>query len=160
MTRVSGFLLCVSLLAAGSAAGAPPPQRERAITRLKHDLEKVGLSAEQKQKIQALFDAGKKEQDELDDRMHAAFKELRGLLDKDSPDEQAVLHQADKIGELRTAQHKGRLRTMLQVQAQLTPEQRTKLKEARHGGGAGGAKTPQANTPEGKTPVAKTPAAG
>jgi len=157
MTRMTGIVLCAVLLAAAGVAGAAPPpsQRERDMARLERDLDKVALTAEQKQKIHALLEAAKKEQESIEERLRAEFKEMRGLLDKETPDEQAVLRQADKIGELRTAQHKSKLRTRLQVQAQLTPEQRAKLREARRGGGFAAPRTP-ATTP----PAAKTPAGG
>jgi Spy/CpxP family protein refolding chaperone len=156
MTRMTGIVLCAVLVAAAGAAGAAPPpsQRERDMARLERDLDKVALTAEQKQKIHALLEAARKEQESLEERLRAEFKELRGLLEKETPDEQAVLRQADKIGELRTAQHKSKLRTRLQVQAQLTPEQRAKLREARRGGGIA------PRTPAATTPAAKTPAGG
>jgi Spy/CpxP family protein refolding chaperone len=48
-------------------------------------------------------------------------------LEHENPDEAAVMAQADAIGALKTEAQKHRLRTMLQVRALLTPEQRTKL---------------------------------
>jgi len=163
MTRLIGPLLCTAVLAMNASAIAAaepvPPARERALLRFKHELEKVNLTAEQKQKIQSIFDADKKEQDAFDEKLHAGFKELHGLLEKETPDEAAVMRQADKIGEIRTAQQKARLKAMLQAQAQLTGEQRAKLHGEHRGAGAQD-KTPAAKTPASKKAAPKTPAAG
>jgi Spy/CpxP family protein refolding chaperone len=80
--------------------------------------------------------------------MKAAFEQMRTLLDQDTPDEAAVMQQAELLGQLRTEAHKAMLHTLLAVRAELTPEQRAQLREKmradmaqrpwwhrRHGGG-------------------------
>jgi Spy/CpxP family protein refolding chaperone len=61
--------------------------------------------------------------------LRAAFDQMHSLLQQDPPDETAIMQQADKIGALQTEEHKGMLHTLLQVRAELTPEQRKKLLE-------------------------------
>ena len=105
--------------------------------RLERQLEKLGLSDAQKQKVQAILDAAKPKREEIRGRMRTAFDEMRGLLDQESPSESAVLAQADKIGAIQTEAHKTMLTTLLAVRNELTPEQRAKLSEAmrKHGHG-------------------------
>jgi Spy/CpxP family protein refolding chaperone len=91
----------------------------------------LDLTSEQKTKVEAILAAGRKQRAELQGRLNQDLKDLRASLRKDPPDEQAVLGQAEKIGALRTEQHKVALRTRLKVQAELTPQQREKLKQLR-----------------------------
>jgi Spy/CpxP family protein refolding chaperone len=48
-------------------------------------------------------------------------------LEQEDPDEAAVMEQAEAIGALRTESRKQGLRTLLDVRALLTPEQRDDL---------------------------------
>jgi Spy/CpxP family protein refolding chaperone len=54
-------------------------------------------------------------------------RELGGLLVAESPDREAVMAVADRIGATETALDKHRLATLLEVRAMLTPEQREEL---------------------------------
>jgi Spy/CpxP family protein refolding chaperone len=52
---------------------------------------------------------------------------MRGLLEADSPKLDDVMQWADRVGAAETELKKQRLRTMLEVRALLSPEQRQKL---------------------------------
>ena len=54
---------------------------------------------------------------------------MRQLLEQDAPDVDAVMRQAEVIGEVDVRKHKHRIATMLEIRAKLTPEQRTQLRQ-------------------------------
>lgn len=97
--------------------------------RLQKDLAELGLSAAQDEKIRAILAESKSTREGRRGEMRAEFERMHALLEADSPDEAAVMAQADKIGALKNAQHKAMLHTLLAIRAELTPEQRAKLKE-------------------------------
>jgi Spy/CpxP family protein refolding chaperone len=105
--------------------------------RLERQLSKLGLDPNQQQKVQAILDAAKPQRDEIRAQMRQAFQDMHALLDQDTPDQAAVLAQADRMGQISTAAHKAMLTTLLAVRAELTPDQRAKLKASmrEHGGG-------------------------
>jgi Spy/CpxP family protein refolding chaperone len=105
--------------------------------RLEKHLKTLGLDANQQQKVQAILDAAKPQRDQIRTQMRSAFEDMHALLDQDTPDQAAVLAQADKIGQLSTEAHKEMLKTLLAVRAELTPDQRAKLKAEmmKHGPG-------------------------
>jgi Spy/CpxP family protein refolding chaperone len=124
-------------------------------------IQKLGLDATQQKKVQAILDAAKPQREEIRGRMRQAFEDMRALLDQETPDQAAVLAQADRIGAISTEAHKAMLTTLLAVRAELTPEQRAKLKQEmrehgpgrwhrrHHGGMQGGA---AGGSPEGAPP--------
>ena len=125
--------------------------------RLERNLSKLGLDDAQNQKVHAILDAAKPQREQIRGQMRQAFEEMRTLLDQDNPDQSAVLAQADRIGAISTEAHKAMLTTLLQVRAQLTPDQRAKLKASmrehghgrwrhRMGGSPGGG--PPSDSPE------------
>ena len=135
-SRALAVLLALPLAASGAlaethgdrlpGAGAPwaPPD-----TRLEQQLRELGLDASQLEKTQAVIADAKRTREEIDGRLQKAFDEMRTLLEQDSPDEAAVMSQADRIGAIRTEGRKAMLRALLAVRADLTPEQRQKLNE-------------------------------
>ena len=70
----------------------------------------------------------------LHGQLREAREVLHTLLTADAPDEAVVMQQADVIGGLETALMKHRLRSMLQIRALLTPEQRAELESIREEG--------------------------
>jgi len=155
MMRSIVCLLTAALsVAPGTAqaqAGRHGPGSPRA--QLEQYLKQLDLKPEQEEKVQAILDGSKTGREELRTQVQQAFKELRGMLDQASPDEQAIFRQADKIGELKTQQQKAMLRTLLKVRAELTPEQRLRLTALQRHGGPGGAKEKQ----PGSTPSSHSP---
>jgi len=130
-----------ALLATPAFADPPGPGGPRGpgggMGMLQHKLSKLGLQPDQQSKIQAILDAAKPQREQLKAQMHKAFDDMRVLLDQDTPDQNAVLAQADVIGQLTTEAHKDMLTTLLAVRAELTPAQRAKLKEEMHAHGGG-----------------------
>jgi Spy/CpxP family protein refolding chaperone len=133
LALATGLALALAWGLAAAAAARPPgggprhhgpPPIDRALER---HADRLGLDDAARARIRELAEAGRAEQAELRDSLSARHEEMRALLDQDAPDEQAVLGQAERIGELETALQKERLRTMLKIRALLTPAQRAEL---------------------------------
>jgi len=150
---------CLVLCFAGAAALAesdaqqPPPW-----ARWEQRVRQLDLEPEQRDKVQQILDASRKERDEIQGRVRQAAKELNDSLRQPTPNEEQILHQADKLGQLRTERQKAMLRALLQVRAQLTPKQREQLIAMPQGA----ANTPRWSTrpPAGRTPRAATRSSG
>jgi Spy/CpxP family protein refolding chaperone len=89
--------------------------------------DRLGLDAATRDRIRGIAEASRAEEAPLDERLDDLEREMRRLLRGASPDEKAVMSQADRIGAVRTERHKHRLRTMLRIRALLTPAQREEL---------------------------------
>jgi len=128
-----GALCSLSLLGAPDLASAfgPPGHGHgmRPEQRLEETLEELGLEPEQLEAVRALLDESRRVREAHREEVRAAFEAMHALLDQDLPDEEAVMRQADLLGELHTEGHKAMLHTLLAVRAQLTPDQRTALRE-------------------------------
>jgi hypothetical protein len=61
---------------------------------------------------------------------------MRDLLSQDTPDQSAVMQQADAIGQAETKLHKHRLGALLEIRGLLTEEQRAELTRIRGEGRA------------------------
>jgi Spy/CpxP family protein refolding chaperone len=96
--------------------------------RLEEKLKTLGLDPTQQEKIQAILDAAKPQREQFRTQIRAAFDGMHTLLDQETPDQAAVLAQADTIGQLTTEAHKEMLTTLLAVRAELRPDQIAKLK--------------------------------
>jgi Spy/CpxP family protein refolding chaperone len=100
---------------------------------------KLELPAEQKTAVQAVIDQAKPTGEKLREDVKTAHEAMRTLLEQPTVDEAAVMAQADAVGAAMTESRKHDLRTLLQVRALLTPEQRTQFeklmqeKRERHG---------------------------
>jgi len=132
------FLL-IGLLGTGAALAqpGPPPHRgphhggpplDRFVER--HG-DRLGLDEETRAAIDAIVEQSRAEGEGLREEREAAYRELHSLLEQDTPDESAVMRQVDRVGEVGTRGHKHRLKTMLEIRALLTPEQRQQLVEIR-----------------------------
>ena len=96
--------------------------------RLKRQLGELSLTDAQKKKIDAVYEASEKNRDDRRG-MRDEYRKLHEMLDDAKPDPKAIDAQVEKIGEMKTEQHKAMLKTLLAVRAELTPAQREKLKE-------------------------------
>jgi Spy/CpxP family protein refolding chaperone len=114
----------------GAAGGPGGPGGPGMQGRLEKELGKLGLSDVQNQKVQAILTAAQPQRDEMRGQMRQAFQDMHTLLDQDTPDQAAVLAQADRIGQLQTQAHKDMLTTLLAVRAELSPAQRMQLRES------------------------------
>jgi Spy/CpxP family protein refolding chaperone len=92
-------------------------------------IEEINLDQKTLIEVKRILNASQAKHKELFGQLRAAHERMRFLLEQQNPDEAAVMTQADTIGALETEARKQRLRTMLQVHALLTAEQRTKLLE-------------------------------
>jgi Spy/CpxP family protein refolding chaperone len=126
------FVLFVfSLTGLSTAAHARPPGPPPHVGEpLEHLVETLGLDEATLAKVYQVIDAARAETRELRRKLHEAHQHMRTLLEQETPDEAAVMAQAGRIGTQRTEMEKQRLRTLLQVRALLTPEQRAKLLQA------------------------------
>ncbi len=107
----------------GPPRGSRPPSPE--------ELERIGVSAAQRAKIEALRDDSMRRTIRLMADVRIAELDLRALIESDAPDASAVEVAIDRVGGLRTAMHKAHAMEMLAVRALLTPDQRAKLKKSR-----------------------------
>jgi len=115
--------------------GPPPPGDARGPGRrpppfadmLERNAERLGLDEKTRAEVRSIADAAREESRRLEDGLRVLHDELRKLLDQPTPDLEAALQQADRIGAAETELHKLRLRTMLQIRGLLTPEQRQEL---------------------------------
>ncbi len=94
---------------------------------LEHNAERLQLDAATREQIRALAVAGRERSRPLREELHRQRDELRALLSSDAPDAGAVMQKAEQIGDTETAVSKERLRTMLEIRALLTTEQRREL---------------------------------
>lgn len=109
--------------------GGPGHHRERppfdAI--LAHEAGRLGLDDATLAHIRALADAARPESEALESELRDERDAMRSLLQTDSPDLDAVLRQAERVGAAETALEKQRLTTMLEIRKLLTPAQRAEL---------------------------------
>ena len=89
--------------------------------------DRLGLDEETREKIRAKIDASRSASEPLRDQVHDGYRALRELLMQDAPNRDAVMQQAQEVGELRISLAKLRLATLLDVRALLTPEQRAEM---------------------------------
>ena len=138
MRRSLTFLAVALPFAASVAMAEPPPHHRHGMSpghRLEKAVQQLGLEPDQMARVQAILDAAKEARAKKHDDLRTAFDDMHALLEQDTPDEAAVMAQADKIGALEVEGHKAMLHTLLAVRAELTPEQRQKLKDLKHSHG-------------------------
>jgi Spy/CpxP family protein refolding chaperone len=93
--------------------------------------ERLGLDQQTVDAIRAVIERSRASSETLRADVSAAHGELRELLHRDTPDEAAVMQQAEKIGALETEASKNRLRAVLEIRKMLTAEQRRELDRIR-----------------------------
>jgi Spy/CpxP family protein refolding chaperone len=92
---------------------------------------RIGVDDATIKKMRATFDGAKKDGDALRKKIGVEQTTLRQMMEKDVPDEAAVMAQADKIGALGADLRKSQLRAILAVRGMLTPEQRAEVAKIR-----------------------------
>jgi Spy/CpxP family protein refolding chaperone len=97
--------------------------------------EKLGLSEQQATEIRALLDTQRAAARTTGQEMRTARKQLRGLLDQQTPDAAAVQAAASQIKMLQAAMFDAHLQTQLAVRAKLTPAQWQQWQSLHHGRG-------------------------
>jgi len=132
-----GVLMAAAVMMAGTVAHArpgkggegkhgPPMLRPEMVDRL---ADKLGLEDQVARSLKELAYEAQEKAIELGAEVRQARLKLRRMLDSDNPDEGDVLDQVERVGELKTALKKHRVRLMLAVRRQLTPEQLRSLKQ-------------------------------
>ena len=89
------------------------------------------ISAEQREKILAIREGTRQKNWTAIGQLRTEMFALRRLYFADRVDPDAIVEQQRKVDELRRALLKSRLESRNQVEALLTPEQRTQFREAR-----------------------------
>jgi Spy/CpxP family protein refolding chaperone len=102
--------------------GGPGPERFIA-----HHAEELGLSAETLEAIEKIVDESRAQSETLREKLHGEHEALHELLTQEMPDESAVMAQAEVVDALKAEAHKNRLRALIAIRSQLTPEQRQEL---------------------------------
>lgn len=107
-----------------------PRQGADRMTRLEEKIDALNLDDATRTTVDQAMNEGRLAQEERRSQLHKAHRDLRAMLQQDSPDETEVLEQAEAIGKLETEHRKQTLRTLLTIQSLLTPEQRASLRTA------------------------------
>jgi hypothetical protein len=81
--------------------------------------------------IETIVDESREQGRGLSEEIRDLHREMRDLLSQDTPDEAAVMEQAEAIGRAEVALHKHRLGALLEIRGLLTEEQRAELAEIR-----------------------------
>lgn len=145
---VVGLLMATTAMAEGEkpVKKAPPPKSKPAAAKpapagppphvipsglLERHAKRLGLSDATVAEMRQIVESSRAENERLRAEIEKAQGELRVMLDKDVPDETAVMLQADKIGHFAVDQRKNQLRAMIKMRSMLTPEQRAELAKIR-----------------------------
>ena len=91
----------------------------------------LGLDDQTREAIDQIVDESRKRARELRGERRLLLQEMHDLLSEKTPDEAAVMQQAEAIGQAETELHKHRLETLIRIRALLTDEQRAELIEIR-----------------------------
>jgi Spy/CpxP family protein refolding chaperone len=101
-----------------------PPPIDRILERHADELQ---LDAATRESIRAIADRARAEEEPRAEELHDLRDSLRELLDAEAPKLEDVMALADRIGAAETELKKRRLRTLLEIRALLSPEQRRQL---------------------------------
>ncbi len=138
---LAGALTLLAVAGLSSQAAAFGKHGGDGARRLERALDSLGLDDQRRASVFAVVDTAAPTQRELRSQARAAHEALRELLDQATPDEQAVMAQAEQVSAVHLELRKNDLRTLLQVKALLTPEEQEQLRAAmrpRGGRGPGG----------------------
>lgn len=134
-----------SLQIAQGQSPAGPGKPEAGANQRPRLLEQVGLSPEQRQKVQAIREQGRAQSEALRQQLETKQQAMMRYLQSSNADEaQARTLNAD-INRLQQQLSEARLKTWFSIRQQLTPEQLEKLKalKAKRGAGHPGASHPR-----------------
>jgi Spy/CpxP family protein refolding chaperone len=132
--RTTVLVVCVLLITLTaldvSRVGAQRPSRDASAQPdrfIAEYVERLGLDQETLKTIRTIVDASWVQGETLRTELRQAQIQMRTLLSQETPNEAAVMQQADAIGALELTIRKQRLQVMLQIRALLTPAQRQEL---------------------------------
>jgi Spy/CpxP family protein refolding chaperone len=92
---------------------------------------RIGLDDETQEAIETIVDESREQARKLHVELRGLHREMHDLLSQETPDEAAVMQQAEAIGAAETELHKHRLGTLIKIRALHTPEQRGELARIR-----------------------------
>jgi Spy/CpxP family protein refolding chaperone len=104
----------------------PDPERF-----IEQHAEELGLSAETREAILKIVEDSRARSEEIREKLRDEHEALHELLNQDLPDESDVMDQIEAINALKLAAHKNRVKAMIAIRLQLTPEQRQELTRIR-----------------------------
>jgi Spy/CpxP family protein refolding chaperone len=117
----------------GKGRGKGPRQDKggRFVRMLQENAQRLGLDETSLREIESVAAQDRDAIQALRAREESEERVMRELLEKRTPDESAVMRQAEVLGDIDTEQDKLRLRTMIRVRQLLTPEQLAELSKLR-----------------------------
>jgi len=130
----AGAVLALGVVALlGASPGMPNPRHGGAChgrspqARLEAKLGDLALDADTRAKAEQLLAQARTDSKARWDELRDARRAMRDLLEQDAPAVEPLMAQADAIGALETELQKNRLRAILDIREQLSPEQRAAL---------------------------------
>jgi Spy/CpxP family protein refolding chaperone len=131
MKRTSRLVLAASVLAAGfgTSVAWSFPGHHGGGHRLERAIERLDLDADTQARVDAVFDAARPAHRELGRALRTQAEELRTLMADPAATEEAVVGKVDAMTKTSAEMRKQEIRTLFQVRALLTAEQRAALKE-------------------------------
>jgi Spy/CpxP family protein refolding chaperone len=130
LCRALAALALAATLPAAAGAQARDPHRPVGGLIESH-AERLGLEGPAGDAVRAIVAASGERHAAILERIDAARDRMRELLSDPTPDQAAVMDQAEVIGDLETELHKNRLQAILDIRGQLSPEQRAELMRIR-----------------------------
>jgi Spy/CpxP family protein refolding chaperone len=100
-------------------------------------VEKLGVTADQKKKMEDIFQQHRLKLIDLHANLQKAEAILEPLVSADQPDEAKIVAQIDRVAQARAELEKANARMLLGIRQVLTPEQWKKLQEERPRAGRG-----------------------
>lgn len=138
MFVVGATCVGLALLASGlawSRGSEGPPRRGggplHEVLFMEKHAERLGLDGKTLEKIRNIVAAAKVKSSDVRTKLHEAHMTMRELLSAETPDEAAVMGQAERIGAIRNDLAKHHLRVLLQIRPLLTAEQVQELGKIR-----------------------------
>jgi len=109
--------------------------------------ERLGISAEQRIKIQALMQEHRLKRIDLHATLEKAQVTLEPLVNAEQPDESKILAQMDRVAQAQAELQKDEMRQQLEIRRVLTQEQWRRMQQMRQEGQAPGGPGPQEPSP-------------
>ena len=133
--RWNAWIVLVIVLAAAPAWAGPKGPKPGGKHRgpqpihevLERHAERLEIDDDTARRIREIAEASREEDEAHRAELRGLHDRMRGLLEEEAPDLDAVMELATSIGRVENAAYKLRLRSMLEIRALLTPEQLAEL---------------------------------
>jgi Spy/CpxP family protein refolding chaperone len=120
-----------ALVVFASIAGARGPgHRGGGLERLERAVSALELDAETQDAVYAVIDEARATARQEREELRGAHEDMRALLDAETPDEEAVFAQVERLGRLETEHRKAGLRALLTVRGMLPADQQEAFRES------------------------------